>query len=151
MSLQGSVCTLYCFCFFCAAGQGWLGYLQGKAGRGSLQGMPRPGTLSGSSTFALDDSRRAMHASRPSRSPSSLPLAAMCNGVCPSCIQYTHLSQNLTVLNTLMSRSGHATICLWSTCDFPDSSSCVQLQQPPARQWYLSAGVWSAACLLSPN
>ena len=65
---------------------------QGRALQGrALQGMAWQHTLSGSSTLALEDSRRAMHASRPSRSPSSLPLAARCKGVCPSYTQYTKL------------------------------------------------------------
>lgn len=72
-------------------GQGVTG--QGVTGHHRAgQGMTWQCTLSGSSTLALEDSRRAMHASRPSRSPSSLPLAAMCKGVCPSCTQYYQLS-----------------------------------------------------------
>ena len=74
-------------------GQGVTGQGNDRAGHHRAgQGMTWQCTLSGSSTLALEDSRRAMHASRPSRSPSSLPLAAMCKGVCPSCTQYYQLS-----------------------------------------------------------
>ena len=55
-------------------------------------------TLSESSRLALAARRWVMQASRPSKSPSSRPLAAMCSGVCPSCDKAHGLVKDFSVL-----------------------------------------------------